>query len=253
MWCKSQKVYKIKSYISYMLALFFVVGFFVLLYFGFLKKNMIMTSNNICIADFMILINNNSFVYTVIIPLCVLVINILSEHNFSNFNYYIRNNSRSGIILKRIGKVFIFSTVVSAIIIATAILDGGILSRELMNWQRTDSYFYMLNRYTFEASFMIVLIFEYIKLFFALSFYSTLFCMLSIIWNKAISLIPIVLLSGFNILYMIIAFFNRHNDSVFTEYMDTVSIILTFAVYPLLTAVVIWFAVKLVKRKDFFV
>lgn len=249
------KFFRIKSYILYICIFCIIASFFLLLYFAFLKSSMIMVTRKICIADFInFLSNGNYFMNIMLIPLCTVFITTLSEHNCLTFNYYIRNKSRTNIILKKIKKILFFSVVITMLILLTSIIVGGFLTAELINWNSNKSYFYMSTGMLLDIDFIKVLLLSFFKLLFPISFFSSLACTISLICKKTLSFFIIVLVSAsnfFGLIKFIIdgAFGYNFNENV---YMNSSTAVLVFVIFPLATLIVIFFAVRVERRKDFF-
>lgn len=248
------KFFRIKSYILYICIFCIITAFFLLLYFAFLKSSMIMVTRKICIADFInFLSNGNYFMNIMLIPSCTFFTTTLSEHNCLTFNYYIRNKSRTNIILKKIKKILFFSVIITLLILLTSIIVAGFLTAELINWNNYESYFYMSTGTLFDIDFIKVLLLSFFKLFFPISFFSSLACTIDLICKKTFSFLIIVLASASNFFGLIKFIIDGAFDYNFSEkfYMSFSSAVLVFVIFPLATLIVIFFAVRLARRKDF--
>ena len=248
------KFFRIKSYILYICLFCIITAFFLLLYFAFLKSSMIMVTRKICIADFInFLSNGNYFMNIMLIPLCTVFTTTLSEHNCLTLNYYIRNKSRTNIILKKIKKILFFSVVITLLILLISIIVAGFLTAELINWNRYESYFYMSNGILIDIDFIKVLLLSFVKLVFPISFFSLLACTISLICKKTFSFLIIVLASASNffgfIKFIIDDYFGYNFNE--TGNMSFSSAVLVFVIFSLATLIVIFFAVRLARRKDF--
>lgn len=249
----SDVLFRIKHCVFVLLGLCGSISFALLQYFAFAKRQMTMVTNKICIADFIALLGNGSFVNILLIPLCVFIILTLSEHNCSNFNYYLRNKSRTNIILKRFAKIFIFTAVTGVLILLVSVIISGIFAPEFINWNKVNSYSYLSLKVLIDINFVEVLLCYFSKLFFSISFFSCLACTLSLVCKKTISFLIIIFISALNVFsYIRLLIDNIFNFNFGIEYyFNFSSIILTFIIFPIMTLATTLLAVKLAKRKDF--
>lgn len=246
--------FRIRSYFLYIYAFCFIDAILILLYFSFLKSSMIMITRKICIADFInVLSNGNFFLNIILIPLCTVFTTVASEHNCSTINYYIRNKSRTSIILKMIKKILFFSVVATVIILLVSIVVASFLTSELINWNKQESYFYMSTGTLLDIDLIKVLLLSFFKLIFPISFFSSLAYTISLICKKTFSFLIIVLMSSSNF----IGFIKFIIDGAFdyniseTSYLNFSSAVLIFVIFSLATLIVVFFAVRLARRKDF--
>lgn len=246
------KLCRIKGYILYICAFCFIFAFFVLLLFAFAKTSMTAVTPKICVADFMCLLGGGNFINLAVIPLCSVFITILADKNCTGVNYYIRNKSRTSIILKRIKKIFIFSFVLSFLALAISAAVGGLFTAEIINWTEYDSYSFVTTQVIWDISFIKVLLLTFAELVFPVIFFSCLLFTLSLACKKTFAFIIVVLVSGLNpfgfLKYFIDYTFNYNFSEV--TYLSFSSVVLIFGVFPLLILLTVLAAVKLVKRKD---
>ena len=224
-----------------MLAFCVIIAFFLLLYFSFAKRSMIMVTNKICIADFIDLLGSGSFMNIMLIPLSAFFTTTLSEHNCSS------------LILKRFAKIFISSVAITVLVLLVSVLTAGLFTAEIINWNKYESYFYLSTKMLFDIDFVDVMLFSFAKLFFPISFFSSLACTIRLVCKKTFSFLIIVLISATNIFgyikLIIDNTFNYHFAS--QSYLSFSSVVLIFIIFPLLTLITVLAAVKLAKRKDF--
>lgn len=247
------KLFRVKKYIFIMLVFCAVIAFFLLLYFAFAKRSMIMVTNKICIADFIDLLSSGNFMNVMLIPLCVFFTTTISVHNCSNFNYYIRNKSRTNIILKRFAKIFISSVAIAILILLISVVTAGIFTAEFINWNKYESYFYLSTKVFLDINFIDVVLWSLAKLVFPIIFFSSLACTIGLVCKKTFSFLIIVLISTSNIFgYIKLIFDNACNYNFGPEsYLSFSSVVLVFITFPLMTLITVLVAVKLAKRKDF--
>lgn len=248
------RFFRMKSYILYICAFCMITAFLILLFFAYHKTYMITVTRKICVADFIYLLNNvNYFMNIMLLPLCTAFTVTLSEHNCSTVNYYIRNKSRTSIILIRIGKILIFSGVIAVLILLVSIVAAGLLTSELINWNEYGSYFYLSVGELFDIDFINVLLLSFAKLFFSISFFSSLAFTISLKYKKTFSFLIVVLVSASDFFGFIKFIIDNTFNYNFSEisYFSFSSEVLIFVIFPLATLIAIFFAVRLAKRKDF--
>lgn len=236
-----------------MLAFCLIIAFFLLLYFSFAKRSMIMVTNKICIADFIDLLGSRSIMNIMLIPLSAFFTTTLSEHNCSSLNYYIRNRSRTSIILKRFAKIFISSVAITVLVLLISVFTAGLFTAEIINWNKYESYFYLSTKMLFDIDFVDVMLFSFAKLFFPISFFSSLACTIRLVCKKTFSFLIIVLISALDIFgYIKLIIDNTFNyHFALQSYLSFSSVVLIFIIFPLMTLITVLAAVKLAKRKDF--
>lgn len=83
-----------------------------------------------------------------LIPLSAIFTTTLSEHN------YIRNRSRTSIILKRFAKIFISSVAITVLVLLISVLTAGLFTAEIINWNKYESYFYLSTKILFDIDFI---------------------------------------------------------------------------------------------------
>ncbi len=250
----SDRFLRIKGCIIYICVFCVIAAFFILLFFASFKSSMNTAAGKICLSDFIDLLASGSFMNIFIVPVCTFFITALSEHNCTTSNYYIRNKSRIHIILKRIIRIIILSVIVSALLVIISIVISGLFASEFINWDEYGSYFFIKRGILSDIDFISFLFLTFVKLLFPIIFFSSLECTLSLICKKTFSFLIVVLLSASNsfgyIKFMIDYAFNRMNE---TDYFSFSSAVLIFAIFPILTLIIVLFAAKLVKRKDFII
>lgn len=246
--------FRIKKYTLFMLVFCGIVAFFLLLYFGFAKRTMIMVTNKISIADFIDLLGSGYFMNILLIPTCVFFTTTLSEHNCSNYNYYIRNKSRTIIFLKQFAGILINCVVTAVFVLLVSVVTAGLFTAEFINWNNYDSYFYLSRKMLLNINFINLMLCSFAKLFFPISFFSCLGSTISIACKKTFSFLIVILISSSNVFGYIKLFieniFSNYNFSS-GYYLSFSSIVLIFVLFPLLTLITLIVAVKLAKRKDF--
>lgn len=249
----SEKFFKIKRYSLFFLVFCAILAFFMLLYFAFLKRNMIMVTNKICVADFINSLNNGNFINILIIPLSAFLVTVLSEYNCSSFNYYIRNKSRKNIILKRFYKIFIFSVVTVVLTLMTSVVVAGLFTSEFINWDKYESYYYLSRGTIIHIGFIKMMFCVFLKLFFQICFFSSLLCTICIACKKTIAFLIIILLSGTNVIGFITFIIDNMCSYSFgaESYWSFSTVVLIFVILPLMILASILASVNLVKRKDF--
>ncbi|MBQ2970994.1 MAG: hypothetical protein IJE16_00415 [Ruminococcus sp.] len=249
----SDRFFRMKKYILSMIVFCGIVAFFLLLYFGFTKRTMIMVTNKISIADFVDLLGSGSFMNILLIPICVFFTTTISEYNSSSFNYYIRNKSRTDIFLKRFAKILIASVAIVVFILLISVATAGLFTAEFINWNNYDSYFYLSRKMLLNIDFINLMLCSFAKLFFPITFFSCLGSTISIVCKKTISFLIIILISTSNVFGYIKLFidnkFINYNFST-GYYLSFSSIVLIFIIFPLMTLITLIVTVKLAKRKD---
>ncbi len=244
---------RIRNYFLHICAFCIVTAFFILLYFSFLKSSMITVTRNICLADFIDLLGSGTFMNLFLVPPCTVFITTLSEHNYTTYNYYIRNSSRTYIILNRIVRIIILSVIISILLVIISTAVAGLFSKSYINWNEYGSYFYLSKRILIDINFLNVFLLSIAKLLFPIIFFSSLACTISLIGKKIFSFLFVVILSASNFfayIKLIINYILNFQKSE-TEYFSFSSIVLLFIIFPFLTLITVLLAIKFAKRKDF--
>lgn len=237
----------IKNYILYFSSFFVGLAFSFLLYFTVIKKFLTSDSPNICSADLIYQICGDSICKLLFIPCCIIVVTMLSQMNYSNYNYILRNKSRQQFVLNSSLRIIILSFVIALIFMFTAILVSALFTNNFMNWSSYDSSMYNDIHKLIDVSYFQVILVTFIKLFSVICFYSLLCYTLEIITKKAFSLLVVVVLSFINLIYLVV-----YIGSDVAKQCSISAVMLYFGIFFVLSSVAVLASAVLIKRKDFF-
>ncbi len=226
--------------------------FLVLLFFAYIARAMIISQGIPCVGDYVDSVNNSIFINLLWTPLSVTLIMMTCEQRHTA-NYLLRIHKRKAVIANQFTTSLIVAAVFSLYLAGTAFVVGGLFTPVAINWSDYSSCFYSSKSYILDISLFRVIMITALKSFLSLMLYSSIAIALSLILKKVFCFLIIFVLSFINIfklLYQAICSLSGLTG-IEEVYMNTPSKIVYFIIFPLIAALAVIIALKLIKRKDF--
>lgn len=244
---------RIKEKIAYIALFLMVTAFVFLVFFSFLKQNMMMNSGVACMADFIDSISYGSFFNILITPLSSCFIVIITSMGLDSSESYVRNKSRLAMIINKNLHMIFLSVFISVFMILIAVLTAGLFSTVQINWIEQTSYFYKSTGVVLSENFLNIMFFTFIKLLFPICFFSIFINTLSLKINQVLAFLfgLCISASGFMSWLKIIIQENFSVNSIEGAYLDNSSKLLLFIVFPILIFLVFLLSIRFIKKKDF--